>query len=90
MGEYCAMCSTAEESLHARAVLEHSGYRVNTTLLCDSVAARSVVGKVKALEIRTPWLQEIVKERDQQIKPVTSKANSLQHDCDRCKELVES
>ena len=40
MAAYYAMCSTAEELLHLRSILEHFGFRVNTTLLCDSVPAR--------------------------------------------------
>ena len=58
MAAYHAMCSTAEELLHSQSILEHSGFRVNTTLFCDSVAARSIargagLGKVKALAVKT-------------------------------------
>ena len=68
MAEYYAMCSTAEELLHLRSILEHFGFRVNTTLFCDSVAARgiaqrAVLVKVKALTVKTLWLQEVVRER---------------------------
>ena len=52
----------------------------NTTVWCDLVAARgspqrSGVDKVKALAIRTLWLQEVLKEVELQNKSVTSKAN---------------
>ena len=47
MAEYCAMCSTAEELLHMRTILEHFGFRVNTTLYCDSVAARGIAQRVE-------------------------------------------
>ena len=51
------MRSTAEEMLHLRTILEHFGFRVNTTLYCDSVAARGIaqragLGKVKALAVK--------------------------------------
>ena len=79
MAEYFAMCSTAEELLHLRTVLEHFGFRVNTTLYCDSVAARGIaqragLEKVKALAVKTLWLQE-VRERGLQIKSIAAKGN---------------
>ena len=42
MVEYYAMCSTADEPLHLRTILDHLGFRVNTTFFCDSVAARGI------------------------------------------------
>ena len=58
MAEYYVMCSTVEELLYVRTILEHFGFRVNTTLYCDSVAARGVaeragLGKVKALALKS-------------------------------------
>ena len=78
MEEYYAMCSTAEELLHLRTILEHFGFRVNTTLYCDSVAARGIpqragLGKIKALAVKTLWLQEVFRERGLQIKSIASK-----------------
>ena len=80
MAEYYVMCSTAEELLHLRTILEHFGFRVNTTLYCDSVAARGIaqragLGKVKALAVKTLWLQEAVREIGLQIKSIASKGN---------------
>ena len=54
---YYAMCSTAEELLRLRTTLEHFGFRMNTTLYCDSDAARGIaqragLGKVKALTVK--------------------------------------
>ena len=76
----CRICSTAEELLHLRTVLEHFGFRVNTTLYCDSVAARGIaqgagLEKVKALAVKTLWLQEVVRDRGLQIKTIASKGN---------------
>ena len=42
MAEHYAMCSTADELLHMRTILEHFGFRVNTTLYCDSVTAGGI------------------------------------------------
>ena len=64
MAEHCAMCSTAEELLHLRWILEHLGFSVNTTDFCGSVVARGSeqragLGKVRALAVETLWLQEV-------------------------------
>ena len=80
MAEYFTMYLSAEELLHLRAILKHFGFHVNTTLLCDLVAARGIaqrsgLGKVKELAIRTLWPQQTVKNRGLQVKSVTSKAN---------------
>ena len=53
--------STAEEPLHSRSVLEHSKFKVNTTLFCDSSAVRGMaqragLGRVKTLAVKTFWL----------------------------------
>ena len=65
---------------HARSVLERFEFKVNTTLFCDSAAARGIgqragLGKVKALAVKTLWLQATVRDRGLQIKSVSSKAN---------------
>ena len=78
--KYYATCSTAEKLLHSRSILEHFGFGVNTSLFCDSVAARRIAQraglvKVKALAVKTLWLQEVVCERGLQIKSISSKAN---------------
>ena len=62
------MCSTAEEMQHLQSILEHFGFRVNTSLFCDSVAApgvaqRAALAKVQALAVKTLWLQEVARER---------------------------
>ena len=75
------MCSSiAEELLHLRSILEHVGFRVSTTLFCDSVAARGIAQRarlrhVKAVAVKTLGLQEVVRERRLQIKSISSKGN---------------
>ena len=73
------MCSTAEGLLDLRSILEHFGFRVNTSLFHDLVAARGLaqragLGTVKALAVKTLWLQQVVRERGVQIKSISSKS----------------
>ena len=42
IAKYHAKRSTAEDLLHLRAILEHIGFHVNTTLWCDSVATPGI------------------------------------------------
>ena len=39
------------------------------------IAQRAGLGKVKALAVKTLWLQEVVRERGLQVKSIASKAN---------------
>ena len=69
MAEFYAGCATAEEMLLARDVLMFFGCRVEASLHMDSAAARGIcrregVGKVKSLEGRTLWLQQVVKAKN--------------------------
>ena len=80
MAEYHAMCSTAEELLHLRTILEHFEFRVNTTLFCDSVAARRIaqragLGKVKATGSENVMVARGCSRERLQIKSIVSKAN---------------
>ena len=80
MGAFCAGCGTAEEMLLARDVLGFFGFRVEAALHMDSAAARGIcrregVGKVKALEVRTLWLQQVVKGKTLMLKTVKSVDN---------------
>ena len=68
MAEFYAGCVTAEEMLVAREVLMFFGCQVEPSLDMDSAAARGIcrregVGKVKALEVRTLWLQQVIKAK---------------------------
>ena len=69
MAEFHAGCATAEEMLLARDVFMFFGCRVEALLHMDSAAARGIcrregVGKVKSLEGRTLWLQQLVKAKN--------------------------
>ena len=77
MAEFYAGCATAEEMLLARDVLMFFGCRVEASLHMDSAAARGIcrregVGKVKSLEVRTLWLQQVVKAKTLTLKTVKS------------------
>ena len=68
MAEFYAVCATAEEMLLARDVLMFFGCQVEASLHMDCAAARGIcrregVGKVKSLEVRTLWLQQVVKAK---------------------------
>ena len=80
MADFLAGCTTAEEMLLARDVLMFFGCRVQASLHMDSAAARGIcrresVGKVKSLEMRTLWLQQVVKEKTLTLKTVKSQDN---------------
>ena len=80
MAEFYAGCATAEEMLLARDVLMFFGCRVEASLHMDSAAARGIcrregVGKVKSLEVRTLWLQQVVKAKILTLKTVKSQDN---------------
>ena len=80
MAEFYAGCATAEEMLMARDVLMFFGCRVGASLHVDSAAARGIcrregVGTVKSLEVRTLWLQQVVKAKTLTLKAVKSQDN---------------
>ena len=79
MAEFYAGCATAEEMLLARDVLMFFGCRVEASLHMDSAARgicrREGVGKVKQLEVRTLWKQQVVKAKTLTLKTVKSQDN---------------
>ena len=80
MAEFCAGCTTAEEMLLARDVLMFFGCQVEASLHVDSAAARGIcrregVGKFKALEVRTLWLQQVIKAKTLTLKTVKPQDN---------------
>ena len=80
MAEFYAGCATAEEMLLARDVLMFFGFQVEAAPHLDSAGARGIcrregVGKVKALEVRTLWLQQVVKAETLTLKSLDSCAD---------------
>ena len=80
MAEFYAGCVTAEKMLLAWNVLMFFGGQVEASLHMDSAAARGIcrrdgVGKVKALEVRTLWLQQVVKAKTLTLETVKSQDN---------------
>ena len=77
MAEFYADCATAEEMLLARDVLMFFGRQVEASLHMDSAAARAIcrregAGKVKSLDVRTLWLQQVVEAKTLTLKAVKS------------------
>ena len=80
MAEFYAGCATAEEMLLARDVLKFFGCQVEASLHMDSAAARGIcrregVGMVEASEVRTLWLQQVIKAKTLTLKTVKSQDN---------------
>ena len=80
LAAFYAGCATAEDMLLARDVLMFFGCQVEASLHMDSSAARGIcrrqgVGKVKSLEVRTLWLQQVVKAKTLTLKTVQSQDN---------------
>ena len=87
MAEFYAGCATAEEMLLARDVLMFFGCQVGASLHMDSAAARGIcrrqgVGKVNSLEVRTLWLQQVVKAKTLTLKTVKWQDNCADPWCD--------
>ena len=77
MAEFYAGCATAEEILLARDVLMFFGCRVEASLHMDSAAARGICRRegVESLEVRTLWLEKVVKAKTLTLKTVNSQDN---------------
>ena len=72
MAEFYAVCATAEEMLLARDVLLFFGCRVAASF---HMGCAEGVGKVKALKVRTLWLQQVIKAKTLTLKTVKSQDN---------------
>ena len=81
MAEFCAGCATAEEMLLARDVLMFFGCRVEASLHMDSaVKARDLQTRRRREsqivgEVRTLWLQQVVKAKTLTLKTAKSQDN---------------
>ena len=80
VAEFYAACSGAEELLGFRAVYEFIGYSVSMTLQTDSSAEKGIsqrlgLGRVKHLEIRSLWLQSVVRDNQITIEKVLGTEN---------------
>ena len=80
MAEFYAGCATAEEMLLARDVLMFIGRQIEASLRMDNAAARGIcrrqgIGKIKSLEMRTLWLQQMVKTKTLKLKTMKSQSN---------------
>ena len=74
MAEFHAGCATAKEILLARDVLMFFGCHMDSAAACG-ICRREGVGKVKALEVRTLRLQQVVKSKTLTLKTGKSENN---------------
>ena len=73
--EYYAVVRAVAEGLGAQALLQDLGVEVKLRTWIDSSAAKSVasrtgIGRIRHLEVRFLWLQEVVKQRKVEIKKI--------------------
>ena len=78
--EFYAAGKAASEALYARAVLKDLGWPLQVRLIVDASAAQGMasrqgVGKVRHLEVRYLWLQDLVKSGTVRISKVWGKLN---------------
>ena len=78
--EFYAMVSAASAGLAIRHVLDWLDFEVELEVESDSSAARAVaqrlgVGKIRHLEVKTLWIQELVAKGVLSIVPVRSQNN---------------
>ena len=78
--EYYAVVKTVGEMLGLKAVAKDLNWEFKIIVYVDSVAAKGIasrvgIGKVRHLEVRFLWLQEVVQHRDVQIRKVLGTQN---------------
>ena len=78
--EYYAMVKASAEALGIQAPLADSGWAVRIRLCVDSSAAkamasRSGVGRVRHMEVRFLWLQDVVMRKRLELKKICGKKN---------------
>ena len=82
--EYYAVVTGCAEGLGAKSLAEDMGYIVDVSIWTDSDAGRSMasrrrLGKVRHLELRYLWVQDVVRERRLRIRRVDGEVNLADH-----------
>ena len=82
--EYCAMVTRGAEGLGMQALAEDLGWEVKVRVWTDSNAAKAVanrrgIGKLRHVELKWLWMQDMVKEGRIQLKPVRGDENIADH-----------
>ena len=78
--EYYSAVKAAAEALAIQAVARELGWEVKIRMHVDSSAAKAIasrigLGKIRHLEVKYLWLQEVVKDRRLEIKKVHGQSN---------------
>ena len=78
--EYYAMVRAAAEAMSMQSIMKDMGWHSTITVWVDSSAAKSIasrvgLGKVRHMEVKFLWLQEVVKAKRVQIKKVAGDKN---------------
>ena len=78
--EYYALVRAAAEGLGMQSIMKDMGWGASITVWVDSSAAKSIasrvgLGKVRHMEVRILWLQEVVKAKRVQIRKVAGDRN---------------
>ena len=82
--EYYAVVTGCAEGLGAKPLMEDMGYELDVSIWTDSDAGRSIasrrgLGKVRHLELRYLWVQDVVKERRLKMRRVDGERNVADH-----------
>ena len=78
--EYYALVSAAAEALGFRSLLKDLGCDAKIKVWTDSAAAKSIasrkgIGKMRHLDVKYVWVQEMTRRRELQMKKVLGSAN---------------
>ena len=78
--EYYALARAAAEGLGIQALMRDMGWEVVVRIWVDSSAAKSIasrigLGKIRHLEVKLLWVQEMVKTRRIQVRKIRGDAN---------------
>ena len=82
--EYCALVTGCAEGLGAKSVAEDMGFEVEVTMWTDSTAGKSVanrrgLGKMRHVELKYLWVQDVVKEGRLRVRKVDGAKNVADH-----------
>jgi len=78
--EYYAMVRAAAEAMSMQSIMKDMGWEAKITVWVDSSAAKSIasrigLGKVRHMEVKFLWLQEVVKAKRVEVKKVAGDKN---------------
>ena len=78
--EYYAMVRAAAEALSMEAIMQDLGWCAKIVIWADSSAAKSIasrigLGKIRHMEVKFLWLQEVVKAKKLEVRRIASAQN---------------